>query len=402
MGMFETLGRSAAVSIRKENTLRKRERLNRALRHEEPDRVPISDFFWGSFTRRWRQELGLPDDANPYEYYDLDWIVTVPNMDPWIRPFETLRETAERGRRQDRLRRRHAQAVRLAHARDAWLGNRLAREAGARRVRRSRATAAASSRAATTRSPASATASSATHRPGSTRSSRSGRTFPVYGSMIEVSECLTRLIGQENAMLWMGEYPDRMGAVINRIGAHYLECARAEIDAGSGPARRLRHLGRRGLQEEHLHVAVLLARVLQALGERHDRVRSRPRPARDLPRLRQRQGDPPRLHRDRHRRLQSARGQGGPGRRRSPPAVRAQARRSAATATSRSGNPATATRSAARSSASSMPRRAAVTSSSPTIRSPARSSGRTYDEIVKLVREFGRYPIQLGEFDEVV
>ena len=51
---------------------------NRALRHQEPDRVPISDFFWGSFIQRWRQDLGLPDDANPYYYYDLDWIVTVP------------------------------------------------------------------------------------------------------------------------------------------------------------------------------------------------------------------------------------------------------------------------------------------------------------------------------------
>ena len=57
--------------------------------------MPISDFFWGGFTRRWRQELGLPDDANPYYHYDLDWIVTVPNMDPWIRPFETLSESAE-------------------------------------------------------------------------------------------------------------------------------------------------------------------------------------------------------------------------------------------------------------------------------------------------------------------
>ena len=58
--------------------------------------------------------------------------------------------------------------------------------------------------------------------------------FPVYGSMIEVSECLTRLIGQENAMLWMGEFPERMGMVANRIGAYYVECAKAEIDAGKG------------------------------------------------------------------------------------------------------------------------------------------------------------------------
>ena len=93
--MFNTVGAAPSPQHRKENTLRKLERMNKCLRHEEPDRVPISDFFWGGFLRRWRQELGLPDDANPYDYYDLDWIVTVPNMDPWIRPFETLRETAD-------------------------------------------------------------------------------------------------------------------------------------------------------------------------------------------------------------------------------------------------------------------------------------------------------------------
>ena len=48
--------------------------------------------------------------------------------------------------------------------------------------------------------------------------------IPVYGSLIEVSECLTRLIGQMNALLWMGEYPHRIGAVINRLGIDYLEC----------------------------------------------------------------------------------------------------------------------------------------------------------------------------------
>jgi hypothetical protein len=86
MGMFETTGRQATQADRKANTLRKLERMNTTLGHREPDRVPISDFFWGGFIRRWRQELHLPADANPYYYYDLDWIVTVPNMDPWIRP----------------------------------------------------------------------------------------------------------------------------------------------------------------------------------------------------------------------------------------------------------------------------------------------------------------------------
>ena len=45
------------------NALAKLERLRKTFAHEEADRVPISDFFWGSFTKRWREELGLADDA---------------------------------------------------------------------------------------------------------------------------------------------------------------------------------------------------------------------------------------------------------------------------------------------------------------------------------------------------
>ena len=70
----------------------KLERMNRALRHEEGDRVPVSDTFWSSFLKRWRDEMGLPADADIYDYYDLDWIPTAPNMDPHIKPFEILQE----------------------------------------------------------------------------------------------------------------------------------------------------------------------------------------------------------------------------------------------------------------------------------------------------------------------
>jgi uroporphyrinogen-III decarboxylase len=58
--------------------------------------------------------------------------------------------------------------------------------------------------------------------------------FPVFGSIIECSECLTRMIGQENTMLWMGLYPEKMGNIINTIGQFYLYCAKAEIKAGEG------------------------------------------------------------------------------------------------------------------------------------------------------------------------
>ncbi|GAI19728.1 unnamed protein product, partial [marine sediment metagenome] len=58
--------------------------------------------------------------------------------------------------------------------------------------------------------------------------------FPVFGSIIECSECLTRLIGQENTLLWIGMYPQRLGKAINRIGQFYLDCAKAEIQAADG------------------------------------------------------------------------------------------------------------------------------------------------------------------------
>jgi hypothetical protein len=146
MGMFDTTGRDGAGETRKENTQKKLDRLNKALRHEEPDRVPISDFFWGGFIQRWREELKLPNDANPYYYYDLDWIVTVPNMDPQIRSFETICEDSEE----------------------------VVVKTGFGAIMRKKfdfpTTAAASLRRVTTRSPESATASNVTRLPGSKRS----------------------------------------------------------------------------------------------------------------------------------------------------------------------------------------------------------------------------------------
>ena len=69
--------------------------MTKALNHEEPDGVPVSDFFWGSFIERWKKDLGLPADTDIYRHYDLDWIVTVPNMDPHIKQFEIIAENDE-------------------------------------------------------------------------------------------------------------------------------------------------------------------------------------------------------------------------------------------------------------------------------------------------------------------
>ena len=76
------------------NCLKKLNRMNKTLAHEEADQVPISDFFWGSFIERWRKDLALPADTDIYRHYDLDWIATIPNMDPHIKQFDILKENA--------------------------------------------------------------------------------------------------------------------------------------------------------------------------------------------------------------------------------------------------------------------------------------------------------------------
>ncbi len=83
---------STTTTVRTANCLAKLDRMNKTLRHEEADRVPICDFSWGSFRERWRADLGLPADTDIYKYYDLDWTVTIPNLDPHIKRFEVLRE----------------------------------------------------------------------------------------------------------------------------------------------------------------------------------------------------------------------------------------------------------------------------------------------------------------------
>jgi uroporphyrinogen decarboxylase len=48
------------------------ERVMTALRHSEPDRVPVHESFWPGFIEQWRREKGLPPEADIYEYYGLD------------------------------------------------------------------------------------------------------------------------------------------------------------------------------------------------------------------------------------------------------------------------------------------------------------------------------------------
>ena len=215
------------------NCLKKLERMRSALQHKEPDRVPISDFFWQTFIRRWRKDLGLANNANPYYHYDLDWIVTVPNMDPFIRPFETLEENnteviVKTGFGAIVRKKFDAPMPEFIDFEtdtldklevlefDDCCDRRRYFEAGDNQI-------AGVGDGFERNSPAWLETVKSLY-----------PDFPVFGSIIECNECLTRLIGPENNMMWIGLFPERMGIVINRIGMFYFECAKTQIDAADG------------------------------------------------------------------------------------------------------------------------------------------------------------------------
>ena len=215
------------------NCLVKLDRMNKTLRHEEADRVPVSDFFWGSFLERWRQELALPADTDIYKYYDLDWQVTIPNMDPHIKPFETLKETDE-----DVVVRTGFEAVirkKFADPMPEWLGfdtdtiekasafefedpwdDRRYFSAGDNQI-------AGVGDGFVRNSPAWIETVKTLH-----------RDFPVYGSVCEANEYMTRIVGPENLLLWIGMYPEEFGHFVERANAFALEITRAQIKAAAG------------------------------------------------------------------------------------------------------------------------------------------------------------------------
>jgi hypothetical protein len=215
------------------NCLAKLDRMNKTLRHQEADRVPISDFFWGSFLERWRKELGLPADADIYKHYDLDWIVTIPNMDPHVKPFEVIKETAE-----DVVVRTGFEAIirkKFADPMPEWLGfdtdtiekaeafefvdpwdERRYFSAGDNQI-------------------AGVGDGYARNSPAWMETIRSRHPdFPVYGSVCEANEYMQRIIGPESLMLWVGLYPERMGRFIERANAFALEVLKAQIKAADG------------------------------------------------------------------------------------------------------------------------------------------------------------------------
>jgi hypothetical protein len=218
---------------RTDNGIAKLERMKMALRHQEGDRVPISDFFWGSFIQRWRNELGLAPDTDIYQYYNLDWMNFNPNHDPHIKPFEILKESDE-----EVVVRTGFEAVirkKLAYPMPAFLrfetdtidkmkafqfddpwderryfraGDDQINGVGDGFVRNLPAFV--------------------------ERVRQAWPEFPVFGGVCEGHEMLWRIIGSENTLLWMGLYPDHIARFVERINAFSLEIVKAQIKAADG------------------------------------------------------------------------------------------------------------------------------------------------------------------------
>ena len=218
---------------RSRNSLAKVERMRKTLRHEEPDRVPVSDFFWSTFLARWRGELGLAHDTDIYRYYDLDWYCTIPNMDPHLKPFEVLEEsddevTVRTGyeaviRKQFRspmpaFLRFETETIEKLDAfqfDDPWDerrffhagGNQLAGVGDSLRTLCS---------------------------PWLDTVRERYAECPVFGSICEAQETLWRIVGSENVLLWIGTYPDKIGRIVERLNEFALEMTKAQIQAADG------------------------------------------------------------------------------------------------------------------------------------------------------------------------
>jgi uroporphyrinogen decarboxylase len=218
---------------RTKNCLTKLERMDKALHHQEGDQVPISDFFWGSFIERWRQDLGLAADADPYYYYDLDWIVTIPNMDPHIKQFEVLEENDEhvvvRTGFEAIIEKKYAypmpgflrfetdtlEKMEAFEFEDPWDERRYFK-GGDNQL-------AGVGDAFVRNSPPWIDTVKALH-----------PDFPVYGSVCEAHEMVWRILGQELVLVWSALYPDELARFVDRLHEFNLGITEAQIKAADG------------------------------------------------------------------------------------------------------------------------------------------------------------------------
>ncbi len=209
----------------------KTRRLRAALAHQETDRVPVGEAFWTGFLRRCKAKWG--PDFDPYRYFDLDYTIVMPNMDPRVQPFEIIREQDEdivlktgfgaTIRRSGALPMPHFDAFSVTRPEEMadfafdspsdprrfymggddqlnCVGDALSRNIPA----------------------------------WEDRLTPYVDDFAVFGATCEPYEYLWRIIGSQNALEWMLLEPERFEAFANRVGEWLLAFTKAEIKAAHG------------------------------------------------------------------------------------------------------------------------------------------------------------------------
>ena len=204
-----------------------------ALEHRECDRVPVGEFFWTKFIRRASAELSEGEAFDPYRYFDLDMVVVNPNMDPRIQPFEVLADDGKN------ITVKTGWGATIQRVSDYPMPRYLAFEtetveqmeafefdspADPRRYRDS------------IDDQINGVADTLTFAlpPWLERVNSYADDFCVFGSVCEVHETLWRIIGPENALVKMAEAPDAIARFAERIGDFMAGIAREQILQADG------------------------------------------------------------------------------------------------------------------------------------------------------------------------
>ena len=204
-----------------------------ALEGRQPDRVPVSDFFWSGFVRRCRKELGLGETFNPYRHWDLDYVVITPNMDPHLNGLTVLENTPERklvktGFETLIERRRDLPVPHyVRHYTEDWKDIESFRFDDPLDARRYHA-------------PLDDQINCVSDElnigimPFVQRVGSYARDFCVFGSVCEPHELLWRICGTENTLYKMGQEPKRLARFIARIGDFLVGVVEGQIAAARG------------------------------------------------------------------------------------------------------------------------------------------------------------------------
>ncbi len=220
------------------NVTEKIARVRAALEGREADRVPIGEFFWSSFTAKAARVYAGGGAFDPYRHWDLDLIVITPNMDPHVAGIEILAREADRTVVRTgfgatiELRPNCPMPRFLEFGVDSYEDMEAFGFDDPRDPRRFKAR-----------------IDDQINSVGDAlnlglpsfleRVDAYAGDFCVFGSVCEPYEMLWRIIGAENTLIKLAEEPERTAAFVARLGDFLVAFAEAQIEAARGKLQGL-------------------------------------------------------------------------------------------------------------------------------------------------------------------